>query len=120
LVYCHKCGTKNPDKEDVCKKCGSRLYPRDLEKEIEYHVDTCFEPRKQRERPVDECFGVLRGGAIFGILLGAIIILVGVVYFFGQAFGWNVNVWNVVWPLLLIVIGILIFAGAAYGLSRER
>lgn len=120
MVYCPKCGIKNRDDAKVCKKCGNKLYPLHLDKEIEFHVDTCFGPRKQRERPVDECFGVPRGGAIFAILLGAIIILVGVVYFFGQAFGWNVNVWNVVWPLIIIVIGILIFAGAVYGLTRER
>jgi hypothetical protein len=102
----------------VCRKCGSELYPGRPEREIEHRAETCFGPTR-REKPVDECFGVPRGGAIFGILLGAIIIVVGLVYFFGQAFGWRLSVWNVVGPLVVIVIGALILAGAIYGLGRR-
>lgn len=120
LVYCPKCGTKNPDDAEVCKKCGERLYP-PLEKKIERGVhQACFGPRKRRERYVEECFGLPRGGAIFGILVGAIIIIVGLLYRLGQYLGWTIEFWSTLWPLLIIAVGILILAGAVYGLSRRR
>jgi hypothetical protein len=103
----------------VCKKCGKSLFPYYLEKRAEYHRETCFGPRESRERHVDECFGLPRGGAIFALLIGAIIVLVGLMSLFGEYFRWNVSAWNAVWPLIVIVIGILIFAGAVYGLSRK-
>jgi len=68
----------------------------------------------------EECFGLPRGGAIFGVMIGAVIIIVGLLYLLGQIFDWEVNVWETLWPLLMIVVGILILAGAAYGLSRRR
>jgi len=119
LVYCPKCGAKNRDDAKACKKCGKSLFPYYLEKRAEYHRETCFGPRERRERHVDECFGLPKGGAIFGVLLGAIIVLAGVVWLCGQFLGWNVSAWNIIWPLIFIVIGILIFAGAAYGLSHR-
>jgi len=60
----------------------------------------------------DECFGLPRGGAIFGLFIGLIIIIVGL----QQLFGWQIDVG----PFAIIIFGILIIAGAIYGLSRRR
>ena len=60
----------------------------------------------------DECFGLPRGGSIFGLVIGLIIILVGL----QQIYGWTIDIW----PLLITVFGLLIFAGAVYGLIRRR
>ena len=100
MVYCTKCGTKNPDDAKVCTQCGASLYPR-------------AEPARRRERPPEkECFGLPHGGAIFGLFIGIIIILWGLT----QIFGWEVGIWN----FAIIVFGILIVAGAIYGLTRRR
>jgi len=100
MVYCAKCGTKNPDDAKVCTQCGASLYPR-------------AEPTRRHERPREkECFGLPHGGAIFGIFIGIIIILWGLT----QIFGWEVEIGT----FAIIVIGILIVAGAIYGLTRRR
>ena len=59
----------------------------------------------------DECFGLPRGGAIFGLFIGLIIIIVGL----QQFFGWEIDVG----PFAIIIVGILFIAGAIYGLSRR-
>ncbi|GAH28184.1 unnamed protein product, partial [marine sediment metagenome] len=53
-------------------------------------------------------------------LLGAVIIIVGLLYVMGQFFGWTIDVWETLWPLVLVIIGVLILTGAVYGLSRKR
>ncbi len=60
----------------------------------------------------DECFGLPRGGSIFGLFIGIIIIFVGL----QQAFGWNIDVG----PFAIIIVGLLMAAGALYGLVRRR
>ena len=75
----------------------------------EKRSDGCFGGREQRE---DECFGLPRGGAIFGLLIGAIIIIFGL----QQLFGWNIEIG----PFAIVGVGILIIAGAIYGLTRRR
>ena len=117
MVYCQKCGTKNPDKAKVCKKCEANLYP--LDKAVETQVKTCFGPREGRQGPENECFGLPHGGVIAGVIFGAIIIIVGLSSLLSNVFKWNIEVWNSLWPLLIIVIGVLIVAGAIYGMSRK-
>ena len=63
------------------------------------------------KRVQDECFGLPRGGAIFGLFIGVIIIFVGL----QQVFGWEIDIG----PFALVIIGILFIAGAIYGLSRR-
>ena len=63
-------------------------------------------------RREDECFGLPRGGSIFGLFIGIIIIFVGL----QQLLGWNIDVG----PFAIIVVGLLIAAGALYGLTRRR
>jgi len=52
-------------------------------------------------------------GAIVGLIIGIIIILVGLSQLPGIDFG------KYIWPLIIIVFGILILAGALYGYSRR-
>ncbi len=118
VVYCQKCGTKNPDDANVCKKCKTKLYP--LGKAVESEAKTCFGPRKERERHQEECFGLPGGGAIFAVLIGAIIIIVGLSSLLSNVFKWNIELWGAIWPLFIIIVGALIIAGAAYGLSRRK
>jgi hypothetical protein len=63
-------------------------------------------------RREDECFGLPRGGSIFGLFIGIIIIFVGL----QQAFGWNIDVG----PFAIIIVGLLMAAGAIYSLTRRR
>lgn len=100
MVYCVKCGTKNPDDAQVCSKCGAQLY-------------TTGESRHYR-RMEDECFGLPRGGMIAGIIIGLIIILAGASFLVQQEY--NINLpW---FPIVLIIFGVLILAGALYRRSR--
>jgi len=104
LVYCFKCGAKNKGDAKICVKCGENLYPL----------------RERREPHVEECFGVPRGGAIFGILIGAIIIIIGLLFFLSKIFGWIIEFTDIFGVLILFVIGIMFFAGGFYRLRRER
>ncbi len=108
MVYCPKCGTENPEAAKFCVKCGAALYAERREKR---EGDTCFGPREQRVE--DECFGIPRGGAIAGIIFGAIIILIGL----SIAFGLDIGSW--IGPLILIVIGLLVVVGAIFRQRRR-
>jgi hypothetical protein len=59
-----------------------------------------------------ECFGLPHGGAIAGIVVGIIIILVGGSLLLGIDIEF--------WPLIIIIFGVLIVAGALYGITRKR
>ena len=122
MVYCSKCGTKNKKNAKICAKCGESLYPpsvgKEIErkaetvgKEIERRAETCFGPRKRREPHAEECFGLPRGGAIVGIVIGLLIILVGI--------SWILDIQIEIGAFAVIIFGILILAGALYGLSRR-
>ena len=102
MVYCAKCGVKNPDDAKVCTQCGASLYPG-------------VEPtRRYERRREEECFGLPRGGAIAGIIFGVIIILAGLSWLLGFEF------WENFWQLIVIIFGVLVLAGALYGLRRRR
>jgi uncharacterized membrane protein YvbJ len=120
MVYCTKCGTKNPDDAKTCTQCGAPLYTIG-ETGRERYEDECGGRRRAGEpyrRMEYECFGIPRGGAVVGIAIGAIIVLAGVIWLMQQAnmISSTVNVW----PLAAIIFGILILIGALYGLSRRR
>ena len=53
MVYCSKCGHSNPDGTEQCAQCNEPLA-------------VSSAPKRKREME-DECFGVPRGGTIFGI-----------------------------------------------------
>jgi len=102
MVYCTKCGAKNEETAAMCVKCGAPLHK------------TAAPPwtyeRRQAEK---ECFGLPHGGAIVGLIIGMIIILVGLSQLPGIDFG------EYIWPLVIIIFGILLIAGALYSYSRR-
>jgi hypothetical protein len=105
MVYCSKCGTQNPDTNNVCSNCGSPLYT----------VGQRY-PGSDREhyrRMENECFGLPNGGMIVGIVIGVIIILVGLSLFLQTTIGIRIDLW----PFILIIFGVLILLGALY---RQR
>ena len=102
MVYCVKCGTKNPDDAKVCAQCGAPLHP--VKKEEE-----CFGVERE------ECFGIPHGGIIVTLAIGIIIVLAGLSFLFSQIYKIEIP-W---WPFMIIVFGILIIVGAIYGLRRR-
>lgn len=62
-------------------------------------------------RMENDCFGLPSGGAIFGLVIGIIIILVGL----QQIFGWNIDISSYV----IIIVGILFAAGSLFKLTRR-
>ena len=102
MVYCTKCGKKNENDAEFCVDCGAALFSEKNEQKRDFK-----EGRKE-----DECFGLPRGGTIFGLFIGIIIIIVGL----SQIFGWNIDFG----PFAIIIVGLLVTAGGIYGLMRKR
>lgn len=111
MVYCVKCGFKNPDDAKVCAKCGATLYLVSEQERRMRHKDECFGAE-------DECFGIPRGGAIVGMAIGIIIVLAGCIWLLQQAQLIPKTV--EIWPFAVMVFGILIVMGALYGLRRKH
>jgi len=105
MVYCTKCGTKNPDDARVCSQCGVPLYPMREERERYY---------RRRE---EECFGIPRGGTTVSLAFGVIVFLWGLIWFLHQA---NLIPRAVdVWPFAVIIFGMLMIVGALRGMRRD-
>jgi uncharacterized membrane protein YvbJ len=120
MVYCTKCGAKNPDDAKTCTQCGASLYA--VGETGRQRVENeCGGSRRHGEpyrRVESECFGLPGGGAIVGFAIGIIILLAGIIYLMQQAnlISSNINVW----PFAIIIFGILLIIGALYVLSRRR
>jgi len=71
--------------------------------------------REHYRRVENECFGLPHGGAIVGIIIGAIIILVGLTSFLQITYDIRVEFW----PFIVIIIGILILVGVLSGRRRH-
>lgn len=105
MVYCTKCGTKNPDDATTCSNCGATLNP------------TREERRGYYRRYEDECFGIPHGGAIVGMAIGLIIVLAGLIIILQQE---NLIPAGVsLWPFVLIIFGGLILIGAVFRARRR-
>jgi uncharacterized membrane protein YvbJ len=105
MVYCTKCGAKNPDDAKTCSQCGASLYPVREERQRYYR------------RYEHECFGIPGGGAIVGAAIGVIIVIAGLLWFMQQA---NIMSSEVsVWPFAAIIFGVLIIMGALFGMRRR-
>jgi len=88
MVYCSKCGKQNEEGAEFCVDCGAA---------------------RGRRREA-ECFGLPRGGAVFGLFIGVMILLLGL----QQVLGFNLDLG----PFVIIVVGLLFVAGALYGLAH--
>ncbi len=111
MVYCTRCGTRNPDDAKVCSNCGAPLYT----------VGERY-PGSEREhyqKMENECFGLPNGGMIVATLVGLIIIIAGVGLFL-QASGLIENFGSYLWPLIIIIFGVLIVVAGLFGRRRYR
>jgi len=116
MVYCVKCGTKNEDEAQVCVKCGVSLHT--SKRVITRRDDDCFGPHKERHVE-EECFGLPHGGAIFAIIFGIIILILGAAWILSSILDIAIDVGAFLGPFMMIAIGILIIAGVAYRFSRR-
>ena len=91
----------------VCVKCGASLVTRPAW-------------RRERRRAEEECFGLPHGGAIVGVIIGIIIIVVGLSWVPGLI---PPEVREATepyfWALIIIIVGVLIIAGVLYRYSRR-
>ena len=71
------------------------------------------------ERARDECFGLPHGGTIFGLVIGSIIVLSGIIFLLREI-GVIGDDFDFMWPFVIIVFGLLIVAGAIFGVTRRR
>jgi uncharacterized membrane protein YvbJ len=121
MVYCTKCGTKNEEDAKYCVKCGATLKmareqmveerAKEFGEELGRRAEAWGEEfGKQMEQ---ECFGLPHGGTIIGLIIGAVIILVGLSVLAGGDWGKYLG------PFMMVVFGILIVAGALYGYRRR-
>jgi len=81
-MICPKCGSENRDDARFCAGCGAAL-------------DGVGDVRRRvyRDHDDDWCFGT-SGGAFPGLVIGAIIIIVGVASVFGRGFGVMMGAWG--------------------------
>ena len=126
MVYCTKCGTKNEEDAKHCSKCGADLEV-SREKRLEKRAEEWGEEFGRRaeewgeqfgKRVEEECFGLPHGGAIFGLVIGIIIILAGTIFLL-QEMGVVVERFDLLWPFFVIIFGILFVGGAIFALTRR-
>ncbi len=102
MVYCQKCGTQNDESSEFCKKCGASLRE-------EPGIKLPSPPR----RPEQECFGIPYGGAIVGLVFGAILIIFGLSQVLGLDIGQYMG------SFIMIIIGSLIVIAVLYSYYRR-
>jgi ribosomal protein L40E len=97
LVYCVRCGAKNPDDAAVCAQCGKPLMG--------------VERRRTRHEQ-EMCFGMPHHWG--SVLVGLFIIVLGLAILFHS--------WLAIqdfWPIVLIFVGIAVLLGGLYRYSRR-
>ena len=107
VVYCPKCGTQNEDTAEYCVKCGTNL-----------QTGTYASRRYERRRAEQECFGLPHGGAIVGLAIGVIILILGI-FTLARQMNW-IPATSDVGFIVLIIFGVLLIAGAVYGITRKK
>ena len=97
MVYCVKCGAKNPDDAAICSQCGKPV----------------MGVERGRTRREDEmCFGLPHHWG--GILVGLFIIILGTAMLFRT----YLRIEDF-WPLILIFVGIAVLLGGLYRYTRR-
>jgi uncharacterized membrane protein YvbJ len=107
MVYCPKCGTKNEDTAEFCVKCGASL-----------QTGTSASRRYERRRAEQECFGLPHGGAIVGLAIGVIILILGI-FTLARQMNW-ISATSDLGFIVLIIFGVLLIAGAVYGITHKK
>ena len=122
MVNCSECGTENEKEAKFCTKCGATLEgPKRKSGEKKEWGEEWGEDFGKRveewgegvgRRLENECFGIPNGGAILGLIFGAIIVLFGLSWIAGFTLEYF-------WPAAIIILGSLILIGALYGILRK-
>ena len=119
MVICSKCETRNEDDAFYCVKCGAKLeFAR--EESWEKRMEKWGEDLGRQAERWGEDLGrqaekeMLNLGVIFGIIIGAVMILVGIAWFSG------IEVTRYFWSIIIIVFGSLVLTGVIYGLLRHH
>jgi uncharacterized membrane protein YvbJ len=94
MVYCTKCGYRNPNDSKHCGQCGVTL------EFIQRARGKIL--RKESEA---ECFGMQWSGTEWGLLSGIIIILLGILWLLERYLPLS---WGNIWGLLVIAFGVII------------
>ena len=97
MVYCVRCGAKNPDDAAICAQCGKPLVG----------VERVRTRREEEAR-----FGMPSHWG--GVLAGLFIIMIGLAMLFRGLLGIQD-----IWPLVVIFVGIAILLGGLYRYSRR-
>ena len=94
MVYCTKCGTKNDPTQKYCKKCGAP-FEKPSRKTWDQKIEDWGEDFGKRaenwgedfgKHVEQECYGLAKGGAIIGLILGILIVLGGLLLLAGFPF----------------------------------
>ena len=99
MVYCVKCGAKNPDDAAICAQCGRTL--------------TGVERERTRHEG-EMCFGMPSHWG--SVLVGLFIVILGLAFFYRQLVP---SIGDLFWPMILIFFGIAILLGGIYRSSRR-
>jgi len=99
LVYCVRCGAKNPDDAAVCAQCGKPI---------------AGVERARTRHEEEMCFGM--PSHMGGVLVGLFIIILGAALLYQNFARINLEIF---WPLLLVFVGIAVLVGGAYRYSRR-
>jgi uncharacterized membrane protein YvbJ len=92
MVYCVKCGAKNPDDAAICAQCGKPIMGVERERTKHEH---------------EMCFGMPSHWG--SVLVGIFIVILGLAFFLRQYFAFEDF-----GPLVLIFFGIVIVLGGLY------
>jgi len=105
LVYCTKCGARNEENATICINCKAVLKTPNSEKESEVKPVCC-----------DSVYGYRRwGGALIGVLIGIIVILIGFSLMVRQLYGISLP-W---FELIMIFLGVYLVI-RALRINRKR
>jgi hypothetical protein len=99
LVYCVRCGAKNPDDAVMCAQCGKPLVG------VE---------RGRTHYEGEMCFGMPSHWG--GVLVGLFIVILGLAFLYRQ---FMPSIGDILWPLILVFIGIAVILGGLYRYSRR-
>lgn len=119
-IFCPECGSENENEAKFCLKCGAQI---NLDDDNNAHRNAL-----RRENPLYEIFS---SGGASGIVIGAIIVFIGVMFSLGDDFAsmmgnWGEsfgrffadNVGTSIGASMAIVIGFIIVASSLYGKTR--
>ena len=122
MVYCSKCGKKNDETALYCVKCGTKLdeSTKSWDKRIEEDAEQFGKRMEEwgenfgKQFEDGECFRLHHVGLAFGLFIGIVIILVGILTLVGIEF------WSSFWAIGMIIFGLLIFGGTLYSIIRRH